>query len=457
LHKTLANDAVAALFYVANFRFATQAVEYFRPLGEAPSLVLHFWSLSIEEQFYIVWPLLLGMVAVAFPRRVARNAVLILGLVWLASLAAALAMVRYNQPLAFFHTGARCWQLATGGLLAAAHPLVATLSPRWRSLATWSGLAGIALSIVGFDDRLAYPGAWVLLPTLSTAAVIASGRAHHVLGLPALQWLGARSYSWYLWHWPLILTAVATFPEHSKAALFSLPVSLAIAAVVYKYVENPIRHGERFMARPARTMAIGAAGAAAVLIACGAFLVTSLLTPPTAMEVRLAAAASDLGRNYKDKCHLPFHEVTQLDCAYGTAHAPRRAVLFGDQPCCTVVRTAGTGRECGWLATACVDEIRLPGGGREDMGFASQGPVSAVRSMAQRGHGCAHRARSTRRRVHCQLHRLFGSNRRPCNWGTAIGDRCRDSVARGVAHDPHPAHRGWDRRDCHSRYSADAA
>jgi peptidoglycan/LPS O-acetylase OafA/YrhL len=333
LHKTLINDVASAVLYIANFRFAAQAVEYFRPAGAGPSLALHFWSLSIEEQFYLGWPLLLLGVALAFPRRIVVAAMSVLVFVWVASLATGLMMVGHNQPVAFFHTAARCWQLATGGLLAVTWPLIVTLPPRLRSLTTWAGLAGIGLSIGLFDDEMIYPGAWALLPTLSVAAVIAGGQAHGVLGWRPLQWLGARSYSWYLWHWPVLLLAKALFPTQTLVAVLSLPLSLGIAATVYAYFEDPIRRGDRLIMSPKAFIGISAAAAAVVVLAGALFGFVSqrVLPPPTDMASRLASAGEHTGRrDLKKSCSRGLLGLGARDCVYGAADGKHRAVLFGD-------------------------------------------------------------------------------------------------------------------------------
>ncbi len=153
LHKTLIHDIVAAVRYFANFRFAEQAVDYFHAAGARPSFVLHFWSLSIEEQFYCGWPLLLLGAALMFPRRIFASATVVLALVWMTSLASALILVKYNQPLAFFHTGARCWQFATGGLLAAARPLIAALPLRREAWSLGRGSSALSSALVSWTTK----------------------------------------------------------------------------------------------------------------------------------------------------------------------------------------------------------------------------------------------------------------------------------------------------------------
>src|SRR5262249_49573952 len=154
------------------------------------SPVLHFWSLSLEEQFYIGWPLLL--ICLAWFNRGHSNgrAVGTLFLIVCGSFACALYWMSKSQPHAFFNTEARIWQLATGGLLAAALAHLKRLPSSVLPAMAWVGLVGILASVTLFDERGAYPGWWALLPTLSAAAVIAGGNTNAILGLAPLQWIG---------------------------------------------------------------------------------------------------------------------------------------------------------------------------------------------------------------------------------------------------------------------------
>jgi peptidoglycan/LPS O-acetylase OafA/YrhL len=122
VYGKIAGGVAAAALYAANYYFAANTVDYFAE-DDAPSPVLHFWSLSVEEQFYIVWPLLLAALVFASRDRHRRSALMaragwLLAAIWIVSLIASLVTIRHNQPMAFYHTEMRAWQLATGGLLA---------------------------------------------------------------------------------------------------------------------------------------------------------------------------------------------------------------------------------------------------------------------------------------------------------------------------------------------------
>lgn len=355
----LAKEVAAAALYVSNYYFAANAVDYFRA-EDALSPVMHFWSLSIEEQFYLVWP-----VALLVAYRTSRGPALVapmLCAVWLLSFAACVSLVRESQPLAFFHTETRCWQLATGALAAWWLRRGGALPP----VIGWAGLAGIAGGIAGLDDAMTYPGMLALLPTLCAAAVLAArptngwSSPERLLALPLLQWLGARSYSWYLWHWPVIVFAAALFPASPLAALLALPVSLAIASIVFSRFEDPIRRGRTWPSPPGRSLAGGAAAIAAVLVGSAAFARMPVLGGASAeLIAALKRAAKDHGPNYADKCHRGYDDTTQPACSYGNRAGAHRVVLFGDShaaqwfaPVDAAAKAAGW-RFDTWTKTSC--------------------------------------------------------------------------------------------------------
>jgi peptidoglycan/LPS O-acetylase OafA/YrhL len=334
----LAREVMFAALEFANFHFADEAVDYFQSEGPA-SPVLHFWSLNVEEQFYMAWPPVLLGLGLWFRQRFLRAALLLLGTIWCVSFAASLYLTYDQQPFAYFGTGTRCWQLATGALLAAGWQGVERLPASVRAAMAWLGLTAILAGMVILGETARYPGAWALLPTLGATALIAGFGAaspgsllRRGLNLPLMQWIGERSYSWYLWHWPLLALPRITYPDSPYIELLAVPASLAVACAAYAWIETPIRKGRILASRPLPTLA-GAAAALAVVVGAG-FLHKPLLSavqPDIATRIDWIKEAVDArSQASKDKCLLGRSVIKQPDCLYGDVLGRRRVALFGD-------------------------------------------------------------------------------------------------------------------------------
>lgn len=335
---TLAREVTFAALEVVNFFFAEKAVDYFQLDGPA-SPVLHFWSLSVEEQFYLVWPLLLLGAGLYFRKGYLRASALILGVIWCASFAASLTWTFIEQPVAYFHTSTRCWQLATGALLAVGWVKVEKLPQGLRALLAWLGLAAIFVSITAFTQTGHYPGLLALVPTFGAAALIAGFEAirpasplRRGLSLPIMQWIGARSYSWYLWHWPFLALPRVAYPDSPHIELIAIPASLLVAAAAYAWLEDPVRKGRLLPAAPIPTLA-GAAMGLALVIGAGYLHRPALFLVNQEVAARLRQmeiASREHSQLYEDGCLLKRTQTEQLDCVYGDLSASRHAVLFGD-------------------------------------------------------------------------------------------------------------------------------
>jgi len=267
LIATTAHQALASAFYVQNWVLAGDATDYFAA-NQTHTAVQHYWSLSVEEQFYIVWPILILVLAWLVRRARWRFSVEIgLAAIVVASFAVSIWYTGQQPKAAYFVTYTRAWELAAGGLLAAlvARGVFKIESRALRTILSWGGLIAIAVSAVLLNAKTPFPGAIAGLPVLGTMLVIwaASDGAHGspwtLWRFPPIQWLGDISYSVYLWHWPIIIFAPAAF-GHALTWQNDLIIIAAILLVSWlskKLVEDTFRYRKGLVKSLPRTFIMG--------------------------------------------------------------------------------------------------------------------------------------------------------------------------------------------------------
>jgi len=212
--EDLASVALGALGFCANFILYFTTGEYLADVT-LPSPLQHYWSLAVEEQFYIVWPLIVFALA-KYTREMFRNlllVVIVLGGGF--SLVASITITSETPGAGYYLPHTRAWELLLGAGLAVLFSQINAIPQHIRGVVGWLGLGAIALSAWQFDSNTEFPGFAALLPVLGTGAVIASGGSiigpERVLSFAPLQYIGARSYSFYLWHWPVLVLFEAQF------------------------------------------------------------------------------------------------------------------------------------------------------------------------------------------------------------------------------------------------------
>ena len=239
--------ALASALYVSNFFFWVQGTDYF-DTGSALSPYLHMWSLGVEEQYYLFWPFMIAgcfLVARAVGR--ARRVLLIgMGSVLVVSLLLSIVLTPLQPTSSFYLIHTRSWEFAAGALVSLT-PHLPWLSSRLRaSMISFAGVALIAYAALSFTEELAYPGAYALVPVVGTVLLIVGGRSRNVISrvleTRPFVWVGEVSYSWYLWHWPLAIFAIALFPDSWSALAISAAVSLGLAVLSRKWLEEPVRN-----------------------------------------------------------------------------------------------------------------------------------------------------------------------------------------------------------------------
>ncbi|WP_342777687.1 acyltransferase family protein [Pseudoluteimonas lycopersici] len=334
--------AAAAATWTSNIYFALSKLDYFGPSAET-NLFLHTWSLGVEEQFYLLWPVLMLFLLGAWhwqgkhfdDARLRRGlgATVVLCVLLSASLT-------YTSPqLGFYMVFSRAWQFALGGLVflsmaRIAEPMPARLA-RIRSAGGWLGLAAILASALLLDAHTPYPGLWALLPSLGTAAVLAGAegprQVARVLALPPLQAIGRVSYAWYLWHWPILLLGLTLVDGDNPWQVAGLvAISLLLAFASSALIESPLRHARYLRARPWMVIVVGLALMACTAIGAFTWNRSAQAWARHGEQARVLQARSDLSEIYAYGCDEWYQTARVRSCFFGPENAPHTAVLFGD-------------------------------------------------------------------------------------------------------------------------------
>ena len=386
--RSVIADGIASALYVGNYRFAIQGTDYLAA-DAPPSPLQHYWSLGVEEQFYLLWPALIIGTAWLLARAARRTGtvatrsaapyVLVLALLAAASFMISLSWTDSWPSWAFFSLPTRAWELAVGGL-------VALTAGAWRQLpgpsaavVGWGGLALIVVTCTQVGEGTPYPGTTALLPVLGTALVIGAGCATpdlgvgHFLSKPAMRSVGRLSYSWYLWHWPVLLLAPAVFgqPLGLAGRLAMVVVSFGLAILTLHLIENPARFSPTLRLSAERSLAVGGAltavavcvgvvllmvrpvpvghGTAAAPVAPAAPSAEGMPPPPMSVRDQVLAAvakSTELGPVptnltpplgaiakpdvFVNGCVLSWRDVEQPECVSGDVGASTTVALVGD-------------------------------------------------------------------------------------------------------------------------------
>jgi peptidoglycan/LPS O-acetylase OafA/YrhL len=301
--RPVVGDGIACALYVGNYWFILRGVDYFAT-HVPPSPFQHYWTLGVEEQFYLLWPpMIIGTAWLIRRWRRRKNAettyskrpfLVLLWVITIGSFAVSLLATYVVPAFAYFSLPTRAWDLSIGGLLALTVDRWRRLSPRAAAITGWSGLALLLLACNQLTAGMRYPGTAALLPMVGTALVLAAGCALPSLGCGrVLAWapmraIGRLSYSWYLWHWPFLVLAPAVVghPLGLIGRLAMVVLSGVVGALTLRFLENPLRYAPPLRRSPLGSIAVG--GIATAMAACVGVAVLDRIPTPIGHGARVA-------------------------------------------------------------------------------------------------------------------------------------------------------------------------
>jgi peptidoglycan/LPS O-acetylase OafA/YrhL len=386
--QSLGVDAIGTATFSSNLIFADRGADYLQA-SLPPSPLQHYWSLAVEEQFYLVWPALIILVTLGV-RHVRLRVGVLSALVAVSSFVACMMLMDSSPAWAFFSPHTRAFELALGALLAVV-PLTKHRVLRVSEIVlSWGGVVAVVAIAVLFSGTTRFPGPWALLPVVATAFVIRGGDAHWgprwLLRAPPMQWLGARSYSAYLWHWPVLILAEAAKGERLTLSQASacIAISLALSELSFRFIENPIHINKKIVGLRAVALT---ASLIVVVVGSGLLMrnnppvlassdiietptldtttttveqtpvdvattlppeptaptlppVTRAITPvveslaiervPQNLTPTLNKVYADEPEIYKNNCHVNFGTTQPKDCVYGNPESSKVVGLYGD-------------------------------------------------------------------------------------------------------------------------------
>jgi len=326
LRLGLGKDIAAAGAYLSNYLFALWQMDY-QNLNATPPVVIHYWSLAVEEQFYLFWPFII----LALYRFGARRAVLIgVAAITIASFLLSLFLTPREPIWSFYSLPTRAWELGIGALL-----LFIPKRIKFSSNYGWAALVLILYGTLTFTDRTPFPGTAALVPVIGTAFAIASlnnwPRAMNRFGkLKIVQWLGEISYPLYLWHWPVLVIPSVAWGRSLVAheLLICVLLTALLADLTHRFIEDPIRYSNP---HPKLVLKSGAAATAASLV-MGAAIYLSFNDEIKLNNGRSYSVNELIKRPviYDDGCHVNNGETVSPECTYGERGAKKKIVIFGD-------------------------------------------------------------------------------------------------------------------------------
>ena len=324
---SLGRDLFAAAAYISNYLFAWWQNDY-QNLNATPSPFIHYWSLAVEEQFYLVWPIFILFLA-RYGKRVILGGIAVTTAL---SLLFSIYLTQAAPIWAFYSLPTRAWELGFGALLL----FIPDFEKKMRIL-PWLGFLGIAISALNFNENTAFPGKNALLPVLATTVLMATIKYWPPLfddlaNSGISQWLGAISYPLYLWHWPALVLPSSALgrPLRIYERFLCIVLTVVLAHLTSKYVEDPLRHKKLRTATVYKGAVITTTLSliAGIVIASSA---SSIITTKGAASYKFdLVKVMEKPAVYGDGCHVNYGETKSGYCTYGNKNSSTTIVLYGD-------------------------------------------------------------------------------------------------------------------------------
>ena len=322
---SIGRDLIATTLYVSNYLFAWWQNDY-QNLNAVPSPFIHYWSLAVEEQFYLFWPIFIIALA---KLKSSRKFLIGFWSVTIITFALGVWLTVLAPIWAFYSLPTRAWELSIGALIA----LLPRLQNQKRVIAIF-GLVALLVSTFWFSETTAFPGFYALLPVLGTAALLSSiGNWPNSIKWLATNrislWLGKISYPLYLWHWPVLVLPIALLSRDLLVweRIVALLITVLFADLTNRFVEEPLRVKD---ISPRRLIQfVGLAMVLSVLLGLGIMKTTTSSILVDGKQTTLAIIEAR-PITYENGCHLNYHQSISPLCEFGKLDSTKTVVLFGD-------------------------------------------------------------------------------------------------------------------------------
>ena len=330
MRSSLGRDIIAAGLYVSNYLFAWWQADY-QNLDATPSPVIHYWSLAVEEQFYLLWPLLIllfFMVATKLKRKIALT--VLVAAVTALSFVFSIYQTETSPIWAFYSLPTRAWELGLGALLVMLPPI------KTKNLVGLLGFIFVIASAFIFNETTAFPGLNAVLPVLGTVMLIATINSwppflNDIANSRLFQWLGEISYPLYLWHWPLLVLPSTYFarPLAVYERIIAIFATIVLADLTHRFIEEPFRKKKIlptlvFKQSAAITLVSVLIGTTIIFTSSDRINVSGINGAVSLAQIKARPLV------YEDGCHANYAETKSDACEYAELDSQKTMVLYGD-------------------------------------------------------------------------------------------------------------------------------